>query len=44
MQFLADQEPTVDTCDVEGLYWNDIDTVDDYIGAGGNQHSPILVG
>ena len=44
MQFLADQETTVDTCDVEGLYWNDIDTVDDYIGAGGNQQSPIQVG
>lgn len=43
MQFLAEQEPAVDTCDVEGLYWNDIDTIEDYVGAGGNRHSPIQV-
>ena len=35
MQYLADQDASVSTCDVEGLSWNDIDTIEDYLGAGG---------
>ena len=34
MQHLADTGPGVATCDVEGLFWTDIDTVDDYETAG----------
>ena len=33
MQFLADQEQLVDTCDIGGLYWTDVDTVEDYRSA-----------
>ena len=34
MQHLADTGPGVATCDVEGLFWTDIDTADDYETAG----------
>ena len=33
MQFLAAHDPHVDTCDVSGLFWTDVDTVDDYRSA-----------
>lgn len=33
MQCLAEQPPRVATCDVKGLFWTDIDTVDDYRSA-----------
>lgn len=34
-QYLADLTASVSTCDVEGLNWNDIDTIEDYVSAGG---------
>ncbi len=33
MQFLAARDPHVDTCDVSGLFWTDVDTVEDYRSA-----------
>ena len=33
MQFLASHAPPVATCDVDGLYWTDVDTVEDYRSA-----------
>ena len=33
MQFLAARSPHVDTCDVSGLFWTDVDTVEDYRSA-----------
>ena len=33
MRFLAAHDPHVDTCDVSGLFWTDVDTVDDYRSA-----------
>jgi len=33
MQFLAAHDPHVDTCDASGLFWTDIDTVEDYRSA-----------
>jgi choline kinase len=33
MRFLAAHDPHVDTCDVSGLFWTDVDTVEDYRNA-----------
>ena len=33
MQFLAARDPHVSTCDASGLFWTDIDTVEDYRSA-----------
>ena len=33
MRFLAAHDPHVDTCDASGLFWTDVDTVDDYRSA-----------
>jgi CDP-L-myo-inositol myo-inositolphosphotransferase len=43
MRCLANQAPGVATCDIEGKFWSDIDTIDDYESA--DQHigvSPAL--
>ena len=33
MRFLAAHDPHVDTCDVSGLFWTDVDTIEDYRSA-----------
>ena len=42
MQVLADRHPHVDTCDVSGLFWTDVDTIEDYHSA--EQHLERLDG
>lgn len=44
MQFLASHAPPVATCDVDGLYWTDVDTVEDYRSAEETLESLYVVG
>ena len=44
MQSLAFEDPGVSTRDVEGLFWSDVDTVEDYRSVGDHLEDAYGIG